>query len=132
MGRIIISTNKQLFLHIVQSYIDTSYTKKFSLCIPNRRDNTNHHNIFSHQFIYIRVHNIWCACLFNLHIIFFFIIVKGIFMLFKKIACFLLIWIYNCFISNVSSMNTIRFSIGICNHIFFKISKRCWKSITTF
>ncbi len=132
MGRTIIGADQKLFLHMIQPDVHARHPQEISLCIPDRRDNADHHNIFAHQLINIGIHDIQIARLFDLHIILFLIIVKGILMFFKHISCILLIGIYHGFISDILLMAAVRLSVSVCNRILFKICKSSRKSVPAF
>ena len=123
VGRFIIGADQKLLLHIVQAHIHAGNPEEFALRIVYRGNNAYHHDIFSHQLINIRVHDIWLSGFFYLHIVFFFVIVKRILVFFKNISRLIFIRIYDRFISNIPLMHAVRLPIGIGNRILLKISK---------
>ena len=132
MGSIIIRAHQKLILHIVQCHIHAGHPEELSLRTPDGGYDADHHNVFSHQFIYIGIHNVRTACVFDFHIIFFFKIVKSILMLFKDITCFFFILIHHSLISNISVMDRIRFSRSIRYDVLLKICKPCGKPVAPF
>ena len=61
MGGLIARAGKTHGLQIVQGHIHTGHAHKISLCIMNGGDNADHHDLFTHELIYIGLHQIGLA-----------------------------------------------------------------------
>ena len=132
MGGAVICTHKEFLLHIIKAYINAGYPEEIPFCIQDRGNNTDHHDIFSHEFINIRVHDIRLASFFDLPPILFIVIVKGVFMLFKNIPGICLIGIYYGFKGHVLFVDAVGLPVGVCNDVLLKISKCSGETVPAF